>query len=366
MRKILGLFLLINIFVFGATEYIAKGIYSNSGRLLEGENIEIKHPISSITKLMSALVVADSISQGKIKLETLVTVNESEAKLDGLKMQIKANDRINVRDLLVGVLLGSQNNATVILTRVVAENEDNFVKLMNAKAKALGMNNTSFYTSTGIHPDVSKKKSDISSIEDTIKLVNAVMSNKILSEMIKADSLSIKNGSLKISNVNKIESKDKEALGIRLSSHITSGYNAIFTTKKEGKTYTIIVFGAVSDAALKKEINTEIDNLREKFKSVELIKAGEFIIEAPLKDGKEKRIQLYAATNIQEEIKTEWKLNKYVFLPKEIKTPIKKGERVGSYIISYEGREIGRTDLVTLEDLKKSNFIDEIKKKFTK
>ena len=97
-----------------------------------------------------------------------------------------------------------------------------------------------------------------------------------------------------------------------------------------------------------------------------LISAGEFIIEAPLKDGKEKRIALYAGKDIREEIKSDWKLNKYVFLPKEIKAPIKKGEKVGTYIISYEGREIGRTDLVTTVDIPKSNFLDEIKKKFTK
>lgn len=366
MKKILILLLIISNFLFAGTDYIAKGIYTNNGRLLDGENIDLKHPMSSITKLMSALVVMDNINSGKNSLETLVTVNESEGKLDGIKMQIKAGDKVSVKDLLGGMLVGSQNNATFILTRIVAGNEENFVKLMNNKAKALGMKNTTFYTATGMHPDFSKKKSDIGTIEDSIKLVNAVMNNKVLNDMIKADSVFIKNGSLKISNVNKIETKDKEAVGIRLSSHITSGYNAIFTTKKEGKTYIIIIFGSVSDVALKKEINTEIDNLNTKFKSTTLIKEGEFMIEAPLKDGKVKRIQLYAATTINEEVKSEWKLNKYVFLPKEIVAPIKKGERVGSYVISYDGREIGRTDLVTNEDIKKSNFLDEIKKKFTK
>jgi len=366
MKKILSIFLILSSFLFAATDYIAKGIYTNSGRLLEGENIEIKHPLSSITKLMSALVVIENINAGKNSLDTVAIVNEDESKIDGLKMQLKKGDRITVKDLLIGMLLGSQNNATIILTRVVAGNEDNFVKLMNEKAKILGMKNTVFYTATGMHPDVSKKKSDIGTIEDIIKLVNAVMSNKTLNDIIKSDSLTIKNGSLKISNVNKIVAKDKEAFGIRLSSHVTSGYNAIFATKKEGKTYVIIVFGSVSDEVLKKEINAEIDSLKNKFKSTTLIKAGEFMIEAPLKDGKAKRIQLYAATNITEEIKSEWKLNKYVFLPKEIVAPIKKGERVGSYIISYDGREIGRTDLVANEDIKKSNFLDEIKKKFTK
>lgn len=366
MKKVLSLFLLFSIIIFSNTDYIARGIYTNEGRLLEGENLEIKHPLSSITKLMSALVVMDKISEEKIGLNTMIRVSEEESKIDGLKMQLKVNDQISVKDLLVGMLLGNQNNATIILTRVAAGNEDEFVKLMNAKAKKIGLKNTVFYTSTGIHSDISKKKSDIGTVEDTIKLVNTVMKNKELNEIVKQNSLQIKNNTLKISNVNKINSKDPEATGIRVSSYLTSGYNTIFTTKKEGKTYIAIIFGSPSDITLNKQINDEIDTLKTGFKTNILISAGEFIIEAPLKNGKQKRVELFAATNITEETKNDWKLNKYVFLPKEINAPIKKGEKVGTYIISYEGREIGRTDLVSAVDLPKSNFLDEIKKKFTK
>lgn len=365
MKKILVLFLLIFGVAFAETQYIAKGIYTNEGRLLDGENLSIKHPLNSITKLMSSLVVADSIGQGKITFDTMVTINEAESKLDGIKMQIKKGDNLSVRDLLLGLLLGNQNNATIALTRVVAGSEDEFVKLMNEKAKSLGMKNTTFYTATGLHPDISKKKSDIGTVEDVIKLLNAVMSNKVLNEMIKSDSLNIKNNTLKISNVNKIVSKDTEAFGIRLGSHSTSGHNIIFATKKEGKTYYVIILGLMTSVNIGNQINEEIDSLRNNFKTTILINTGEFIIEAPLKNGKVKRIELFAAKDIVEEVKSQWKLNKYVFLPKEIKAPIKKGEKVGTYIISYEGREIGRTDLVTNEDIKESNFLDEIRKKFT-
>lgn len=365
MKKTLILFLLILGVTFAEIQYIAKGIYTNEGRLLDGENLNIKHPLNSITKLMSALIVVDSIGQGRINFDTLVTINEEESKLDGIKMQIKKGDKLTVRDLLLGMLLGNQNNATAALVRVATNNEEEFVKLMNEKAKKLGMKNTTFYTATGLHPDISKKKSDIGTVEDVIKLVNAVMSNKTLNEIIKADSLNIKNSTLKITNVNKIISKDPEAFGIRLGSHNTTGHNIVFATKKEGKTYYVIILGLMSSVNISNQINEEIDSLRNNFKTTILINTGEFIIEAPLKNGKVKRIELFAANDIVEEVKSQWKLNKYVFLPKEIKAPIKKGEKVGTYIISYEGREIGRTDLVTNEDIKESNFLDEIKKKFT-
>lgn len=365
MKKIIIVFAFIFGTLFGNTQYIAKGIYTNGGRLLDGENLDIKHPLNSITKLMSALVVIDRITQGQIRLDSLIAVNEEESKFDGIRMQIKKGDRLSVRDLLVGVLLGNQNGATMALARTVGGSEEDFVKLMNEKAKSIGMKNTSFYTSTGLPPDISKKQSDIGTVEDVMKLVNSVMSNKLLNEMIKSENLFIKDNLLRITNVNRIITKDSEAFGIRLGSHVASGHNVVFATKKEERTYYIIVLGIMTGANINNQINTEIDYLRDNFKTISLVKEGEFIIEAPLKNGKLKRISLVADKDMLKEVGNSWKLNKYVFLPKEIKAPIKKGEKVGTYIVSYEGREIGRVDLVAKDDIRQSNFLDEIRKKFT-
>ena len=366
MKKFLSLFLIITSMMFSATDYIARGIFTNDGRLLEGENVEIKHPLNSITELMSGLIVFDKISEGKLSLNSITKVLEIESKLDGSKMPLKAGEEVKVEDLLIGMLLGNQNNATLILARLVAKNETEFVKLMNAKAKKLGMKNTIFYTSTGLHADITKKKSDVGTVTDINKMMNSIYKNKAMYNMLVQKSMKIKDKSVTIDNVNKISSKDPLAIGIRQGYYASTGYNVIFTTSKEGKNYTVILLGSLSEEARNSQINEEIDALKNNFKTSILISAGEFIIEAPLKDGKEKRIALYAGKDIREEIKSDWKLNKYVFLPKEIKAPIKKGEKVGTYIISYEGREIGRTDLVTTVDIPKSNFLDEIKKKFTK
>lgn len=365
MKKFLYLFLFVSTVIFSG-EYIAKGIYTNEGRLLEGENISIKHPLNSITKLMTGLIVYDKISEGKISLGTVTKVLDTEAKSEVNKMDLKSGEEVKVEDLLVGMLLGNYNNASLILARIVAGNETEFVKLMNARAKKLGMKNTEFYTVTGIHADITKKKTDVGTVEDINRLMSEIYKKKDMHQMISQKSLKIKKGSITIDNLNKVSSKDPLAVGLRQGYYASTGYNTIFTTNKEGKNYTFIILGIISDEARKLQINEEIDTLKNDFKTSILISAGEFIIEAPLKDGKEKRISLYAAKDIREEIKGDWNLNKYVFLPKEIKAPIKKGQKVGTYIISYEGREIGRTDLITNVDIPKSNFLDEIKKKFTK
>ena len=192
MKKFLSLFLIITSMMFSATDYIARGIFTNDGRLLEGENVEIKHPLNSITKLMSGLIVFDKISEGKLSLNSITKVLEIESKLDGSKMPLKDGEEVKVEDLLIGMLLGNQNNATLILARLVAKNETEFVKLMNAKAKKLGMKNTIFYTSTGLHADITKKKSDVGTVTDINKMMNAIYKNKAMYNMLVKKSLKIK------------------------------------------------------------------------------------------------------------------------------------------------------------------------------
>ena len=217
-------------------------------------------------------------------------------------MNLKAGEEIKVEDLLAGMLLGNYNNASLILARIVSGNETEFVKLMNARAKKLGMKNTEFYTATGIHADITKKKSDVGTVEDINKLMKEIYKKKDMYKMISQKSFKIKKGSITIDNLNRISAKDPLAVGLRQGYYASTGYNTIFTTNKEGKNYTVIILGILSDEARKLQINEEIDSLKNNFKTSILISAGEFIIEAPLKDGKEKRISLYAAKDIRDEI----------------------------------------------------------------
>ncbi len=114
------------------------------------------HP-ASMTKIMTAIVAFDLLTNDKILLDDKVTISEKAWRMSQAgysSMFIMVNDEISVENLLRGIIIASGNDACVALAEGVAGTEENFVSLMNEKAKEIGMKSTNFANSSGINnPD---------------------------------------------------------------------------------------------------------------------------------------------------------------------------------------------------------------------
>ena len=114
------------------------------------------HP-ASMTKIMTAIVVFDLLKQDKISLDDKVSISEKAWRMSTAgysSMFIMVNDEISVENLLKGIIIASGNDACVALAEGIAGTEENFVSLMNDKAKEIGMSSTNFANSSGINnPD---------------------------------------------------------------------------------------------------------------------------------------------------------------------------------------------------------------------
>ncbi len=114
--------------------------------LLE-QNANLRVPVASTTKLMTALVVLDHLS-----LDKVVTVSSSAANVPGSNIDLYPHEKITVKDLLYAMFLNSANNAAHTLAQSVSS-EDDFIKEMNAKAAMLGLHDTHFASPDGFNDD---------------------------------------------------------------------------------------------------------------------------------------------------------------------------------------------------------------------
>ena len=125
----------------------------NDGEVLMEKQADEKVKIASLTKIMTALVAIENIDNlnkvVKIPEEGLVGLVEANASVAGFKV----NDEVTYLDLLYGVLLPSGADAVQTLAYYIAGGNDEFVKLMNDKAKELGLNDTHFSNPTGLNSD---------------------------------------------------------------------------------------------------------------------------------------------------------------------------------------------------------------------
>ncbi|SVE00499.1 uncharacterized protein METZ01_LOCUS453353, partial [marine metagenome] len=125
-----------------------------SGEILYEKNADGKIYPASMTKIMTVIVVFDLLKKGETSLNEMITISEKAWRMSQSgysSMFIMLNDQVSVEDLLKGIIIVSGNDACVALAEGLSGTENDFVILMNEKAKEIGMENTNFNNSSGIN-----------------------------------------------------------------------------------------------------------------------------------------------------------------------------------------------------------------------
>ena len=148
MKKIILFLMLINIILIPINVKAASSqavVDIDSGRTLVCDNCHEKRLIASITKIMTAVIALENKDP-----KDIVTAKEEILKMYGSNIYIEYNEKMSLKDLLYGLILRSGNDAAVVIANYVSEDEEEFVKLMNKKAKDIGMEDTIFKNSHGL------------------------------------------------------------------------------------------------------------------------------------------------------------------------------------------------------------------------
>ncbi|MCM8711062.1 D-alanyl-D-alanine carboxypeptidase [Clostridium sp. SYSU_GA19001] len=121
-----------------------------SGKIIYEKNSHEKLAPASVTKIMTMLLAMEAIDSGKIKLTDKITASENAKKMGGSTMLLETGEIRTVEEILKGIAIASGNDAAVAMAEYLAGSEEAFVKLMNERAKALGMNDTTFKNCNGL------------------------------------------------------------------------------------------------------------------------------------------------------------------------------------------------------------------------
>lgn len=185
MRKIvLCLFLLILFFGFidnvwasvdSAYSYVLMDL--DSGRVYDAKNKDKPMLIASITKIMTCILAIENKD-----IENVVKVTDVINDSYGSGIYISVGEEIKLKDLLYGLMLRSGNDAAKMIASYVSGSEDEFVKLMNKKAKEIGMKNTIFYNASGLDNNIS---GNLSTAYDMALITQYAMKNEIYREIVR-------------------------------------------------------------------------------------------------------------------------------------------------------------------------------------
>lgn len=206
---------------------------NSTGRILYENNINEKRLIASITKIMTAIITIENT-----ELNEIVTVGEEILTMYGTNIYLEIGEKITIEDLLYGLMLRSGNDAAIVLATYIGGTEENFVKMMNEKAKAINMNNTHFQNSHGLD-DYTE---NISTAYDMAKLTAYAGKNKTYNKIVstKKHNTTTENKSYLWYNRNKLLSLYEYCIGGKNGYTPKAGRTLVTTSKKDNMELTVV------------------------------------------------------------------------------------------------------------------------------
>jgi D-alanyl-D-alanine carboxypeptidase len=126
---------------------------ANSGAVLQSSNPDaIRHP-ASLTKMMTLYLLFERLQSGKLTLASELSVTAHAAAQSPSKLGLDAGDKISVEDAIKAVVTKSANDVAVVIGEALGSDEQNFARMMTAKARSLGMTNTTYRNASGLPDD---------------------------------------------------------------------------------------------------------------------------------------------------------------------------------------------------------------------
>ncbi len=211
----------------------------SSGRVLFEQQAHIKRPMASTTKLMTALVAAESVPQ-----EAVLTATFEALNVEGSSMGLQVGDTITRDDLLYGLLLSSGNDAANVFALSIAGSFEAFAERMNARAAQIGMTDTCFVTPSGLDAD-----GHGASAYDMALLASEVLKNDLLAAICATEEATITAGgrTIYLSNHNRLLSEYEGAVGMKTGYTSKAGRCLVSAATRDGVTLIAVTLDCAND-----------------------------------------------------------------------------------------------------------------------
>ncbi len=333
-------------------------IEASTGRIIYEKNSHEKLAPASMTKMMSMLLIVESIEDGIINWDDIVTVSENASGMGGSQILLETGEQMSVSDLFKGVAVMSGNDAVVALAEAIAGSVDEFVSMMNKRAKELGLTDTSFKNPHGLDD-----ANHYSSAYDMSLIAKELVKHEKVLEFTKIYEDYLRKGTDKeiwLVNTNKLVRFYQGVDGLKTGYTSTAGYCLTATAFKNDMRLIAVVMGEESSTKRNAEVTSLLDYGYAQYKVDTLLNKEDIIAEMTVEKSKKENVSLVPTKDVTILNKKTTKLGNitYKLDVDEVKAPVKVGDVVGSLTVLNDGKKIETVDVTVLEDVKKANIFE--------
>ncbi|MEO8290156.1 MAG: D-alanyl-D-alanine carboxypeptidase family protein [Gaiellaceae bacterium] len=300
---------------------------AETGEILFAKNPDRRLPMASITKLMTALLTTESTKPGDV-----VTIRGPAPSIGESTINLHAGERMTVRDLLAAALVQSANDAAYALATHVGGSVPRFVRMMNDRARELGLDDTHY-----VVPDGLDTAGHYSSARDTLLLAREAMKSRLFRTTVRRRGGEIAGGRA-LYAWNDLLRTYPGAIGIKTGHTDLAGWSEVAAAERDGITMYAVLLGGPTRAKRNQDLSALLDWGFDHYGRVQLIAAGRTYASAGVPFSS-RRVPLVAAKGTEKVIRLGHPLVQRVFSPSTLDLPVRRGQRVGEIRV-YDGDEM--------------------------
>ena len=369
MKKIvLGLFLFLVPFFVNAEEDNNSGlnlasnaksaimVETSTGKVIYEKNVDEQLPMASMTKMMTLLLIMENIESGNLKWDEMVTTSEHAASMGGSQIFLEVGEKMSVRDLVKGICIGSGNDAAVAMAERIGGTEEEFVKMMNNRARDLGLVNTNFVNACGLDDDnhYSSAKDMAVIARELVKHDEILEYTGTYEDYLRKDT----DNSFWLVNTNKLVRYYQGVDGLKTGYTSNSGYCITTTAKRNNLRFITVVMGEPSSSIRNSETTAMLDYGFNTYQIDTLVNKNKLLSKVKVNMGVDEEVDIVSSEDInilnskvgnKRNVSYEVKLD-------NIKAPVKVGDVVGKINIIEDGKVIMEVNATVKNNVDKANI----------
>ena len=327
---------------------------ADTGYILYEKNPDDKSFPASMTKIMTSMIVFEKLSNGSLTLDDTFLVSEKAWKeREGSSMFVEVDKEIRVEDLLRGIIVQSGNDACIVVAENISGSEETFAIMMNEMASEIGLKNTNFSNSTGMH-----SVKNYSTVRD-IAIMSQYMINNYPEHYHLFSETEFEWSGIAQKNRNPLLYKDIGADGLKTGYLSISGYGLAASAVNDKRRLIVVGHGFSSPQKRSQGMARLLNWGFREYTNIELFKQNQSVGEIQISMADQDTIPLTTSTDIKITVSKAKKdaIETEIIPIDNLKAPIKKGDVVASLKVIIPKSEPQFRDLIASIDIDEAGYI---------
>jgi serine-type D-Ala-D-Ala carboxypeptidase (penicillin-binding protein 5/6) len=316
-----------------------------TGEVLLARDARERVPIASITKLMTVLLTVE-----RTKPSDVVTVSPEAAEVGESSVNLRAGERLTVRELLEAALIQSANDAADALADYVGKgSQEHFVALMNRRAKQLGLRDTHY-----VRPDGLDAAGHVSSARDVTLLARIVMHRPLVREIVRQRGATI-SGGRSLHTWNDLLSSYPGIFGVKTGHTSSAGWNEVAAARRGAVTVYATLLGSPDRYERNGDLAKLLDWGFSRYRAASVVTKGHPYARATVGYGR-KPVELVAAASLAPSLRVDFPLVRRVVAMDTASLPVSRGQSLGQVRVYQRGKLVGAVPLVASRSVSRPNL----------